>query len=158
MDECDANHVSRFHKLVGILRWAVYLGRFDIQIEVALLSQYQASPQEVHLEVMYLIFHFLSNNPNKILVMDPSMQNVDKSVFNLNADWKEFYGDMVEKYPHQIPDPLGMPVYIGCFIDADHSGNFIARRFHCGILLFVNNALIKSFSKIQNTVELSAFG
>ena len=103
MDECDAEHVSRFHKLVGILRWAVYLGRFDIQIEVVLLSQYQASPQEVHLEVMYLIFHFLSNNPRKILVMETSMPNVDGSVFNPNVDCKEFYGDVAEKYPHQMP-------------------------------------------------------
>ena len=90
--------------------------------------------------------------------MDPSMPNVDGYFFNLNTDCKEFYGDVVEKHPHQISDPLGMPVYIGCFIDADHSGNFIARHFHCGILLFVNNALIKSFSKRQNTVNLSIFG
>ena len=91
-------------------------GRVDIQIEVALLSQYQALPQEFHIEALYLIFHSLSNNPKKILVMDPSMPNVDKSIFNLNADRKEFYGDVVEKHPHQISDPLGSPVYIGFFI------------------------------------------
>ena len=56
MDECDAEHVSRFHKMIGILQWGVDLGRFDIKIEVALLSQYQASPQKVHLEALYLIF------------------------------------------------------------------------------------------------------
>ena len=42
MDECGSEHLSWFHKLIGILRWAVDLGRVDIQIEVALLSQYQA--------------------------------------------------------------------------------------------------------------------
>ena len=42
MDECDAKHVSRFQQLIGILRSAVDLGRVDIQIEVALLSQYQS--------------------------------------------------------------------------------------------------------------------
>ena len=71
-------------------------GRVDIQIEVALLSQYQALPQEFHIEALYLIFHSLSNNPKKILVMDPSMLNVDESVFNLNADWKGFYENVVE--------------------------------------------------------------
>ena len=93
-----------------------------------MLSQYQASPQEINIEALYLMFHSLYNNPKNILVMDPSMPNVDEFVFNLNADRKEFNGDMVEKYPHQITDPLGRPVYIGCFIYSDHGGNFVTRR------------------------------
>ena len=67
-----------------------------------MLLQYQSSAQEVHVEAMYLIFHLLYNNPNNILVMDSSMAYVDGYVFNLNADWKELYCDVVEKYPHQI--------------------------------------------------------
>ena len=72
------------------------MGRIDIQIEVAFLSQYQASPREGHLEELYLIFHFLSKNSKKRLVMDASVPDVDISIFNLNADWKEFYGEVVE--------------------------------------------------------------
>ena len=158
MDECDAKHVSRFQQLIGVLRWAVQLGSIDIQVEVPLLSQYQAFPKEVHLEALYLIFHFLSNNPKKILVMDPIIPNIDGSVFNNNTDLKYFYGDVVEKDPHQITEPLGRPVYFGCLIDADHVGNVITRRLHSGILFFVNRALIKSFSKRQNTIKLSMFG
>ena len=37
MDECYAKHVYRFQKLIGLLRWAVELGRIGIQIEVPLL-------------------------------------------------------------------------------------------------------------------------
>ena len=62
--------------------------------------------------------------------MDPSMTYVDGSVFNLNDDWREFYGDVVEKYPHQIPKPLGRPVYVGCFINVDHGVNVITRRLN----------------------------
>ena len=51
-DECDAEHLSRFQQLIGIFLWSVDLGRIDIQIEVAFLSQYQASPREVHLEAL----------------------------------------------------------------------------------------------------------
>ena len=130
IDECNAKHISWFQKLIGILLWEVELGRIDIQIEVALLSQYQALPQEVHVDALYLIFHFLSNNQKYISVMDPIMPYVDGSIFNLNADWKEFYGDVVEKYPHQILELLGRPVYFGCFIDADHGVNVITRRLH----------------------------
>ena len=61
MNECVAKHAYRFQKLIGVLRWAVELGRIDIQIEVPLLLQYQALPHEVHLEALNLIFHCLSN-------------------------------------------------------------------------------------------------
>ena len=64
-DKCDADMTSRFQQLIGILRWAVELGRIDIQVEVANMSQYQASPREGHLEALYLIFHYLSKNLKK---------------------------------------------------------------------------------------------
>ena len=36
-DECSPEHVSRYQQLIGILRWAVELGRIDIQVEVAMM-------------------------------------------------------------------------------------------------------------------------
>ena len=75
--ECDAKHMSWFKQLIEILRWAFELLRIYVQIEVVLLLQYQAPPQEGHLEALYLIFHFLSKNPNNILLMDPSVQDFD---------------------------------------------------------------------------------
>ena len=38
-------------------------GFIDIQLGVTLMSQYQISPREEHLEALYLIFHFLWKNP-----------------------------------------------------------------------------------------------
>ena len=87
-----------------------------------------------------------------------SVPDIYKYVFNLNTDWKGFYGNVVEEEPHQIPETLEKPVYVGCFVDGYHGGNVITRRSNSGILLFVNNALIKSFSKRQDKVKLSTFG
>ena len=157
-DECDAEHVSRFQQLIGILRWAVELGRIDIQVEVSIMSSYSASPRQGHLEALYLIFHYLSKNLKKRLVMDPCMPLIDEDVFNNNADWTEFYGYAKEEDPPNMPEPLGKPVMTSCFVDSDHASNVVTRRSHSGIFIFVNNALIKSFSKRQNTVESSTFG
>lgn len=157
-DECNAEHVSRFQQLIGILRWAVELGRIDIQIEAALLSQYQMNPRQGHLEALYLIFHFLWKNPKKRQVLDPSTPLIDESVFHSNADWVEFYGDVVEEDPPRMPEPLGEPVVTSTFVDSDHASNVVTRRSHTGILLFICNGLIEAFSKRQNTVESSTFG
>ena len=43
-EELDHTLASRYMQLIGILRWAVEIGRIDIFLETSLLSQYQANP------------------------------------------------------------------------------------------------------------------
>ena len=86
-DECDADHKSRYQQLIGILRWFVGLGRIDIQLEVAFMSQYEMNPREGNLEALYLIFNFLWKNPKKSQVMDSSNKMIHEIVFYSNANW-----------------------------------------------------------------------
>lgn len=150
--------ISRYLQLIGILRWAVELGRIDIALETAIMSQYSASPREGHLEAVYHIFAYLATNPASKIVFDPKTPLLDESSFNHDADWKPFYGEIVEPKPEDAPFPLGLPVEVACFVDANHAGNVLTRRSHTGIILFVQNAPILWFSKKQNTVESSTFG
>ena len=48
-DECNNEMASRFMHLIGVLRWAVDLGRLNIYTEVSLLSQQMALPRVGHL-------------------------------------------------------------------------------------------------------------
>jgi hypothetical protein len=57
-----------------------------------------------------------------------------------------------------MPTPLGNPVEIHCFVDADHAGNLVTRRSHTGIIIFLNRSPTLWYSKRQNTVESSTFG
>jgi hypothetical protein len=57
-----------------------------------------------------------------------------------------------------MPEPLGRPVTISCFVDANHAGNVVTRRLHSGVLIFLMSAPIIWFSKRQNSVESSSFG
>ena len=54
--------------------------------------------------------------------------------------------------------PLGRPVTIRTYVDANHAGNLANRRSHTGILIYINNSPIIWYSKRQNTVETSSFG
>ena len=156
-EELNDDMISRFRQLIGILRWAVELGRVDIYLEVSVLSQYLASPREGHLETAYHIFAYLNAYPETKIVFDPTDPLVDESRFQ-QVDWTEQYGELEEELPARMPKPRGNGVTISCFVDSDHAGNQITRRSHSGILLFVNNAPITWFSKKQNTVETSTFG
>ena len=48
-DELDMKLTRRYMSLIGILRWAVELGRIDIITETANLSSHMALPREGHL-------------------------------------------------------------------------------------------------------------
>ena len=150
---------SRYLQLIGILRWAIELGRIDIFVEVSQLSQHQALPRRGHLEALYHIFAYLKKHENGArIVFDPKTPNIDERVFNADADWRDFYGDVTEELPPNMPEAKGKPVMISCFVDANHAGNMMTRRSHTGILVYVQNAPILWFSKRQNTVESSSFG
>ncbi len=91
------------------------------------------------------------------LVINHTWPNIDESVFK-HGDWTEFYGDIVEEDPPNMPVPLGDSVIMSCFVDADHAGNQVTRRSHTGIFILVNNAPIVEYSKRQNTCESSTYG
>jgi len=92
------------------------------------------NPRQRHLEVLYLIFHFVWQNPKKRNVLDHSTPLIDESVFHSKADW-------VDHHKCQI-----------------HWANLflclllMSLTTHTGILLFICNGLIEAFSKRQNAV------
>lgn len=88
------------------MQWAVELGWVDNLMEVSLLSQYHANPRKGHLEALYLIFHYLWKKPLKRIIFDPTVPQVNKNQFCLDADWTEFYGYVVEEEPPDMLAPL----------------------------------------------------
>ena len=134
---------SHFLQLIGILWWAVKIGHIDIYLEVSLLSQYQASPRLRHLEAAYHIFGYLKKHLDMgSLAFDPTAPAINEQHFYSNADWKEFYGDVKEELPPNMPEPQGHLVSISAFVDANHAGNVVTQHLHSGILIFIQNALI----------------
>ena len=154
--ECDPKHASVYQQLIGMLRWAVELGRVDILHEVSIMSQYNACPRVGHLEKVFEIFSFLSKHSRSRIVFDPTPIDIHRTA--IEYEWKEFYRDAKEAIPLNAPAPRGKPVQMTCFVDADHAGNKVTRRSHTGFVIFLNNAPIIWYSKRQNTVESSTFG
>ena len=73
-----------------------------------MMSQYQGNPWIGHFEVIYHIFSYLNSHINMgCMGYDPMGPNVDVSVLNKNSDCTEFYGDLEEDLPPNIPDPRG---------------------------------------------------
>jgi len=105
----------------------VELGRIDIMTEVSMLSAHNAMPREGHLEGIYHIFSYLKGHENSRIVFDPVYPEIDDRHFK-NVDWGDFYPEATNEFPPGMPEPLGLPVEITCFMDADHAGNLLTHR------------------------------
>ena len=154
-DYCDSNDHTYYQQQVGVLRWAVELGRIDICCEVSMMAAYCAAPRVGHLEAVLHIFSYLSSHGKSKLIMDDSYAKLEEAP---KQDWRDFYPDAKEAIPPNMPEPLGKPVQTTAFVDADHAGDTITRRSRTGVLIYVNRAPIIWYSKKQNSVEGATFG
>jgi hypothetical protein len=66
------DQANYYMSLIGILRWAVELGRLDIYVDVTLLSSYMAQPRVGHMEQVLHIFAYLKCHLQSNLVFDPN--------------------------------------------------------------------------------------
>ena len=155
--ELKAEGLSYYQELIGILRWAVELGRVDILLETSLMSTHLAMPRIGHLEQVIHIFGYLKEHPKRRLAFDPQHPRVDERAF-AKYDWHDFYRGATEAIPGDMPKPRGNAMSTHCFVDADLAGDTVTRRSQTGILIFCNRAPTIWHSKRQNNVEASTFG
>ena len=155
--ELNDAETAKFQGYIGIFRWLIELGRMDILTEVSKLSSHQALPRQGHLEACYAIFAYLRRHPNTSTLCHPARIDIKESRFAA-ANWTDFYGDVEEELPPDMPEPLGEPMKIVAYVDSDHAGNLVTRRSQTGFIIWCNNTPVLWYSKRQNTVEASTFG
>ena len=146
-----------YQSAIGVLRWAVEIGRIDITGEVSILASHMALPRQGHLVAVLRVFAYLKHHHNSRLAFDPSYPTIDHTSFPTN-DWGRFYGDVKETIPPNAPAPRGLPVVLRTFVDADHAADKMTRRSRTGFIMFVNSAPIIWYSKKQGGVEGASFG
>ena len=166
-EECNPEQISYFQNLVGVLRWIIELGRVDIHTEVSILSRYLASPRTGHLHQALHIFHYLDSHSRSKIALNPTPIAWDDTADDTDFTetprerrriMEQLYPDAFEDLPPNMPEPLGKPVQINAFFDADHAGDRVTRRSQTGIIIFLGMAPIMWYSKRQNSVEVSSFG
>jgi hypothetical protein len=154
-ENCDTEEAEFYQQQIGVLRWAVELGRLDITGEVSMLAAYTAAPRVGHLKAVLHVFSYLNQHDCSKLVLDDSYVKIDDE---LEVDWSEFYPNAHEDIPINTPEPQGNAVQMIVFVDADHAGDKMTRRSRTGVLIYLNRSPIQWYSKKQNSVETSTFG
>ena len=93
--ELDPVRAKYYQSQIGILRWAVELGRVDIITEVSTLASHLTLPKEGHLDALLQIYAYLKKRHNSHIILDPTYLNEPQGEF-IKCDWKEFYGNIKE--------------------------------------------------------------
>jgi hypothetical protein len=106
LPELDPERPNYYQSLIGILRWAVEIGRVHINTEVSMMSSQLALPRERHLAEVFHMFAHLKKYTNTEMVFDPTYPSIDESQLARN-DWSGVYGDTKEAIPPNTPEALG---------------------------------------------------
>lgn len=154
----DDENTQLYQSYIGVLRWAVELGRIDLAHSAGVMARFSAAPRHGHMVEVLRILAYCKKHIESKLVFDPSERNFDNIEWMEN-DWKIFYPDIEgEVLPLGRPMERGNPVQINMFCDAAHGTCHATRRSTTGIIFFINGAPISWYSKRQNTIESSVFG
>ena len=85
-EELGEELTNRYHKIIGVMRWSIELGRIDFLTWVICLYQHLCSPIERNQDGIYCIFRYqqknVVNNPGKI-TYDPMYDPIDENYFDV---------------------------------------------------------------------------
>jgi hypothetical protein len=71
-EQCGAEEAEFYQQQIGVIRWAVELGRINITCEVSMLAAYTAAPRIGHFNALCHIFSYLNQRDRSKLVLDDS--------------------------------------------------------------------------------------
>jgi hypothetical protein len=161
VDETDllfGSEIAVYQMLIGCAQWAVTLGRMDVQFATNTLARFGASPRDGHRKRALRLFGYLKHFIKAGIHLDFYPLDLSSIEFT-NNDWKDLYPDAEEYVSEHIPEPKNsIPLQLSVMVDASHADDFVTRRSVTGYVILIGNAIIKWYSKRQNTVESSTYG
>ena len=156
---CDDKDRSLYQSLIGMLQWAVTLGRYDIMAAVQSLSSFRAMPRVGHLDRAKRIFGYLRKyNDASIKFRTVIPDHSDREFLGDVDGWRHIYGELEEELPYDMPTPLGKAVRTSTYVDANLMHCHVTGRACTGYLTFLNSCPIDWYSKKQSTVETATYG
>ena len=154
----EDDQISIYMSLIGQLQWLVALGRFDIFSAVTTLSRFRVAPRRGHLARAKRVFGYLADTKDAAIRVRTTMP--DYSHFpDQEFDWAySVYGDVKEAIPDDMPEPLGKPVLLTAYVDANLYHDLVTGRALTAVLHLINQTPFDWHCKRQATVENATFG
>ncbi len=95
-NKCNDDGSSRIPQLIGVVHWAVELGRIDIYTEETLLPPQSALPRVEHLEVVYHTYAYLYKHDKSSTNFDQTDPTPVPPTMS-KPYWSSFYAELKEE-------------------------------------------------------------
>ena len=158
-DELDTQGRKIYWSMIGMLQWAVTIGRIDIHHAVMCMSRFRAQPRKGHLQAVCKIFGYLNNYKTASIKFRTAIPDYSKFIQEQQTDfdWSYIYGKVKEMIPDGLPAAKGKSVRITFFLDANLGHDKVTGRSCSGIITMLNMTPTDWFCKLQNTVETATY-
>ena len=157
-EELGYADITKYQSLIGQLQWTISWGRMDITTAVMTMSGFRANPRRGHLDRVRRICGYLGklrDSAIRIRTEEPDYSALPEKTY----DWAtSVYAGAEEEFPKDAPEPLGKPVVLTTYFDANLYHNLVTGVSVTGVLEYANKTPMDWFSKKQNTVETSTYG
>lgn len=151
--------VQKYQSLIGSMQWAVSLGRIDIATAVMMMSGFRAAPRQGHLQRAQRMVAYLVRMKSASIRFRTEAPDYSSLTFPID-DWdRSVYGPFSETpIPDDVPTPLGRPVILSHYVDANLYHDWVSGKSVTGVLHFLNKTPIDWHTKKQATVETATYG
>lgn len=113
---CNEEDHSFCQEQIGVLHWAVELGRINICCEVLMLASHCVAPRVGHLTSLLHTFAHLNSHQRSRIAFDSTHLPRDEPK---TPNWTDFCPSAVEELPPDMPEARGQPVVVTAFEDSD---------------------------------------
>ena len=157
-EELKDNDTKIYQSLIGALQWAVTIGRFDIATATMSMSKFRAQPRKGHLERVKRIIGYLLRMQHGQIQFRTEIPDYS-SLPDMETEWtRTVYGKCHEEIPEGLPEPIGNPVVMTTYVDANLYHDVTTGRAVTGTLHVLNQTIIDAYSKRQSTVQTATYG
>ena len=153
----DRSGIEQYQSLLGSLQWAISLGHFDISTAVMSMSSFHAAPRRGHLQRLQRICGYLTRMKHgtiRFWTHEPDYSDLPPE----EHEWFSIYGEVTEMLPEAAPDPLGKPITLTHYVNANLFHDALTGRSVTGIIHMLNATPIDWYSQKQATVDTATYG
>ena len=131
-----------YMSIIESLQWAISIGRLDISVAVMTLLSFRAFPRKGHMDRAKRVIGYLARFKDgsiRFRTQEPDYSELPRQ----DLDWATtVYGKGKEIIPKDAPVPLGKPVTMTHYYDANLYHDMVTGRSVIGVIHLINRTPI----------------
>ena len=157
-EELGMSDIQKYQSLIGSLQWVISLGRMDIAVAVMTLSSFRVAPRKGHMDRVKRIYGYLHKMKDAAIRFRTGCPDYT-SLNHIEHDWEDsVYSGAREIVPDDCPEPLGLPVIMTTYVDANLCHDHISGKAVTGVIHLCNQTVIDYYTRKQPLVETATYG